>query len=263
MCAKRAIRRVLRAQQRLVVFREAPQRGDLCGETIRSRKLFFNPITEKYETLTGKQLPITVEGTQATPTPALAAQNSPGTGAAASPAMQATPAPSDILYIRTDAGRWVKSFEPIYRSREFWVAQLAPMAALLAFVGLRVRRARLSDLRAQQLLAWRREKSEALRMLRRSDVSEADALDAAVRCIQLETAMILGREPATLDAAEACASRQLDAQSAERVRSLFAARAELRYAGAARGAHAQTITSERRDEILETVKRFEEATAHV
>ena len=232
------------------------------------RWTYFDPIKEKYITLSGDQPQIIVEGqpqqqqpiaaNSANPANATAQPNATANPSAAI-AQQPTPAPSDILFIRTDSGKWGESFEPIYERRGFWLAQIAPLAALLGLIGFRVRSARLSDARAQRLAKWRHEKLEAQRILRRSDANEQDFLDAAVRSIQLGAAMTNGREPATIDAAEACATRAFDSEKAARVRELFSARAELRYAGVSSGA--QKISPERRANILKTINDFENADA--
>lgn len=242
---------------------------------------YFDPVKEKYVTLKGGGAPIEVEGrppvaTQQPTSPPVAgagtgtgagatAQPSPGADASpdAAPAARAAPATavatSDILYIRTDEARWGASFEPLYRRRGFWLAQLVPLGVLLGLAGLHLQRTRRGDMRAQQHAQWRRERIELAGTLRRGGVSEGDFLDAAVRAIQLDAAMTTGREPATVDAGEACAARTLDARTAERVRALFAERAELRYAGAARGA--REFPHDRREQILQTLESFEKAHA--
>lgn len=217
---------------------------------------YFDPIAEKYVTLTAGRMPITVEGQPAAaPSQPPVAQNSgSSSGAAAQPG--ATPAPSDILYIRTDPARWGESFEPNYRQRGFWLAQLAPLGALLAFIGFGVRRIRLGDVRARKLAEWRREKADAMRTARRGGASDAEFLEAAVRCVQLETAAQTGRDPATLDAPDAAALPGVNAETRSRLEALFSARAELRYAGAGGGGPA--LSRERRAEILETINRLEQ-----
>ena len=222
---------------------------------------YFDPSTEKYVTLSAGQTPITVEGQPAAaPSPVIAAQNNSAGSPSASPQPSATPAPSDILYIRTDGAHWGESFEPNYRGGAFWLAQLAPLAALLAFAGFQIRRIRQGDVRARKAAEWRREKADALRTVRRESTDDAEFFDAAVRCLQLETAIRTGREPATVDAAEAVGSRDLDSQTAARVHALFAARAEARYAGIGAGGH--TLSPERRAEILETISLFDRSRAH-
>ena len=218
---------------------------------------YFDPGTERYVMLTAGQTPVTVEGQPAqTPATAINAANPP-----AVPQPSATPAPSDILFICTDAAHWGEKFAPVYRERVFWLAQLAPLAALLAFAGIRIRRIRGSDSRARQIAEWRREKADALRTLRHADSDDAAFLDAAVRCFQLETAMTTGREPAAVDAAEAAAWHALDAETAARVQGIFAARAELRYAGI--GGRGQALSAARRAEILETINRFDQTRARI
>src|SRR2546421_3243362 len=103
-----------------------------------------------------------------------------------------------------------------------------------------------------------------LRILHRSGVGDPDFYDAAVRCIQLATAIAMHAEraPATIDATEACASRALDAETAARVQSLFNKHAELHYAGIS-SRPSQALSPERRAEVLQTIERFEHAKANV
>lgn len=225
------------------------------------RWTYFDPAKERFVTLSGEQTPIVVEGAPP-PTPAPITNNATQPAAPAnSQVAQATPPPSDILYIRTDAGNWGESFEPIYRSRIFWATQLAPMTALLAFLGLRVRQTRRGDIRAQRTLAWRKQKADAWRILHDSEKNDTEFLNAVTHWIQLDVAAKTGREPAFIDAATACASRKLNAETAARIEALFAAQAESRYAGTARGG--QVFSPAQREDTLKTLKDFEEADARV
>ncbi len=89
---------------------------------------FFDPVSEKYVTQTAERMTITTEGeklaTAATPAPS-------GTPPALVPGTAPVAAPSDILYLRTDAGGWSESLQPLFRRRTFWLAQTVPLAALL------------------------------------------------------------------------------------------------------------------------------------
>jgi len=116
---------------------------------------FFNPSSEKYETLESERLPLTVEGSSAAPTPAQVAAAAVPT---ATPAAAPTPKPNDIQYLRLDAGRWGVSFELAWHTRDFWLAQLLPFSALLALGGWQWRRVRLNDSASRRLASLRQAK---------------------------------------------------------------------------------------------------------
>jgi len=208
---------------------------------------YFDPIKEQYVTLTEKGWPIKVEGEfQAPAIPALAQQ---------------APAPNqpkpDIMYIRADSTGWGATFQPLYENRIFWETQGAPLAALLAFVGLQVARKRAADEHARRLEKLRKEKESALAAMQRRDVPESELYQAAARALRIEAAIQTGRAPDTLDGAEVAKARALNPQMAERVRRLFDRQAEAVYAGTYGGRSA--ATAQTRVEALETVKGYENA----
>lgn len=221
---------------------------------------YFDPSRKQYVTLTGDRIPISVEGFPSpSATPAMAnATNPTAPAVSASPTPQ--PRPNDILFIRTDPGRWGIAFEPLWQMRHFWLAQLLPLGALLGFCGWQWRQARLGDLQARRMATLRAAKAEAARLLHEDSTNPGAFYDAAVRVLQLETAIgsmrrKSDRDPATLDAEAVCAGHSLDPDTAAEVCKLFAAHDELRYAGA--GAQDGTITPERREHVLRILERFE------
>lgn len=221
---------------------------------------FFNPSSEKYETLESNRIPLTVEGTPAVaPTPAPVAVATPS----ATPAATPTPKASDIQYLRVDAGHWGVSFEPAWHSRTFWLLQLIPFTALLALTGWQCQRARNADGTARRLATLRHAKAEAVRILQNEKTPPGDFYDAAIRVLQLETALgCPDREPGTVDADMACASRLLDCETMEGVRRIFAAHDELRYAGAgAWGASSASVEPDRRAMVLQILEQFEKSHA--
>ncbi len=226
---------------------------------------YFDPSREKYVTLTGERIPVSVQGSAtASPTPEAAATASGPAPTAASHSPAATPAPkvNDIFFIRTDGSRWGVTFQPEWRTRRFWLAQLAPLAALLAWGGWQARRTRLGNLRARRLAALRQAKAEAARVLRQGDATPQAFYDAAVQVFQLEAALGLAAErvPGTLDAEAVCAARPLDAETALAIRDLFAAHDRARYAGAG-GGGSEGIAPERRERVLEILEKFEKSHA--
>ncbi len=216
---------------------------------------YFDPLTEKYVTLLGKPIPIAVEGQVPTPSAGVAAAATP----AASP--RDNPAPkNDILYIRTGSAHWGESFVALYRRPVFWIAQFAPLMALIGFVGVQKSRARQRDLATRRSIELRREKAELLKKAGR-EASEAAFLETVTRIFKLDTALQLGRDPNLLDVHEICAARNLDEETAAHVQEIFDEHSEWHYAGSAKGTG--MISPKRRGEILEVVRRFEHAPANV
>lgn len=212
---------------------------------------FFDPVKEKYVTLQSEPKPIVVEG------PAAAASNTAvAKNASPSPTPAPTAAPSDILHIRTDAGVSWNSFNSLHHSRQFWLIQLLPLTGLLAFTAFRFHRARRGDAGAVAQAARRREKQALQARLKDPGLPRAEFLDCAVRLIQTEAAR--GHQlPSGIEASEAIGSRSLDPVIAQGIRTLFEARAELRYGGSSAGA--APIAATEREAFLKTVEAFEHA----
>jgi len=217
---------------------------------------YFDPVAEKYVTLTDKGVPIKIEGQPQTAAVPVAAATPQGTPSLNPPPANHSGAP-DISYIRADSAGWGATFQPLYENRIFWAAQGAPLLALLAFIGIESARKRAADEQARRLAQWRREKETALAAMRRRDVPEGELYEAAARALRLEAAMQTGRDPETLDGAEVTGARAMDPELAERVRRLFDQQAEVLYAGTAGGRRA--ASAETRAEALDTVKGYENA----
>jgi hypothetical protein len=216
---------------------------------------FFNPSTEKYETLRGDRLALTVEGAAApSPTPALVAA-----ATVATPTPAATPQPSDIQYIQLDPGTWGASFEPVWRTRRFWLVQLLPLSALLGLGGWQWWRTKGTGEAARRGASLRRARQIALNALSREKIPTGDFYDAVIRVLQIETVLRDGtlREPSTVDAETAC--RSLDYETAEAVRRLFATHDQWRYAGVGSGNEAPAIYPDQRQQALETLQQFEKS----
>lgn len=217
--------------------------------------VFFNPSSERYETLTGAPIALVVSGTSvtATPAPAIVA------AAAASP----TPAPRDIQYLRMDPGAPVAGFDPVWRTPGFWAVQGLALVAWLGLGGWQWRRTKLADGQLRRAARLRQAREEASRVLQGAETSAPDFYDAAVRVLQLETALgrlPAGGEPGAVDAETACASRALDCETAEGVRRIFAAHDELRYAGAGAGSGA-SVYPDQREQVLQILAQFEKSHA--
>src|SRR6202011_3857356 len=106
---------------------------------------YFDPVKENYVTLRSNPVPIQVEGGVA---PSASAATAPAAAATPTATVAVTSAPTakpqDILYQMSDLRR-VRSFTPIYARPAFWTAQLAPLALLLAFVGWKIRQAKIAN----------------------------------------------------------------------------------------------------------------------
>ena len=217
--------------------------------------VYFDPAAEKYVALSSEPEKLVVEGGVPPPAPVAAVRAEPETKAPATPESAAA---NDILGIRYDAGRGRHSFEPLYSSRGFLLAQAVPLAGLLALLFIKLRR---NDADAKRAAAWKREKVDLRAKLRGAGLSEQEFLEAAARVIQLDTALATGRPAESVDAAAARASRCLDPETAAGLERLFSARAELLYAGISGGSE-QLSADERRD-FLATLDKFERSLARV
>lgn len=218
---------------------------------------YFNPSTEKYETLKSGRIALTVEGTLPAPPPVNAV--------AAAQAAPAAPPPrpsSDIQYLRTDMGSAVGGLGPVWQARGFWAVQGLAACAFAAFGGAQWWRGRARDGARRRAAKLRREREKALATLHREAATAPEFFTAAIRAIQITTALARRLpeplEPATVDADAACASRELDCETAEGVRRIFAAHDELRYAGSRA---AGPIAADQRARVLQILEQFE--TCHV
>src|SRR5437764_8238800 len=146
---------------------------------------YFDPIKEQYATLRSEPVSIQVEGSAA-PAPTAAAAPSTAAPSATAATAAATPAakPQDILYQMNDLGR-VRSFAPIYEQRFFWVVQFAPLLLLFAFMGWKIRQAKIDNRDARRVAALQHESAELLRKLRRSELSPQEYFSNASRVVRV------------------------------------------------------------------------------
>jgi hypothetical protein len=182
---------------------------------------------------------------------------------ATAPSSTPAPTPRGIQYLRVDPGATVAGFSPVWRTSGFWATQALPLAALLALGGWQWRRTRLADGQLRRAARLRQAREEAARVLQQTDASAPKFYEAAIRILQLETALgrlPVGGEPGAVDAEAACASRSLDCETAEGVRCLFAAHDELRYAGVGAGSGA-TVYPDQREQVLQILAQFEKSHA--
>jgi hypothetical protein len=218
---------------------------------------YFDPDSGKYAALRAGGAPIEVTGAPIAP-PVVTSIKAPAANADASaaPGPPRTPAATDILGNRYDLGKTVKSFALPHESRAFLLAQSAPAILLLGSLIWRLRR---TDASARRVAQLRRKKADLAREMRNADSIEP-FLEAAARWVQVDTALVTGRPEHGVDATAARNSRSLDAETAKAIDELFAARAELLYAGAGHGGPA-TFAHEDRSKWLRALDRFEKAHA--
>lgn len=221
------------------------------------RFTFFDPLKEQYVTLKTDALPIKVEGGSM---PSVAAAGPSATAAparttpatSAEPPVAATPAPQDILYQVTEWPARPGSFVPLYRSNIFLGAQLLPLAALLGYVGWKLRQRRLLDREARRTAALHHEANDLVRALKRDGVSPQEYYTRASQAIRVKTALALKIDPNVVDLDDVIAAFHLDEASRNRLQRLFEQTDELKYSGGGNGT--QTIAPEQRRETLELIE---------
>ena len=212
---------------------------------------YFDPVKENYVTLRSDPVPIQVEGTAAPATSTAAAPTPASTAATPTATVAVTPAttakPQDILYQLTDIGR-VRSFTPIYARPAFWVAQLAAFILLLAFVGWKIRQAKIDNREAQRATALQQESNELLRKLRRTELSPQEYFSNASRVVRVKTALARNINPNAVDAETAAKAFGLGENESAQLRTLFDRADELRFSGSGNGA--TKISNDEREEVL-------------
>src|SRR5437764_7679206 len=209
---------------------------------------YFDPIKEQYATLRSEPVSIQVEGSAA-PAPTAAAAPSTAAPSATAATAAATPAakPQDILYQMNDLGR-VRSFAPIYEQRFFWVVQFAPLLLLFAFMGWKIRQAKIDNRDARRVAALQHESAELLRKLRRSELSPQEYFSNASRVVRVNTALARNISPNAVDAETAANAFGLSENERAQLRTLFERNDELRFSGGGNGAG--KISNDERDEVL-------------
>src|SRR5438477_12252155 len=126
---------------------------------------YFDPVKEKYITLESQAVPLVVEG-NGPAGPAIAAAT-PKAPTAPNSQGATSPQPPQLLPLLRERGKIVHSFAPLYTQKEFWMAQVFPLAIAIGLAGWRIRRVRRSNLAAMRAAGFQRETDELLRKLRR------------------------------------------------------------------------------------------------
>lgn len=208
---------------------------------------FFDPTKDKYVTLQSEAVPLVVEGGTA-PTIAAAAP-APSPSATAN-----TTTAREILPQYAERGPIVHSFAPLYATREFWLAQLIPLAAVAAIGGTRFRRARRLARAGDRHATWLRQAEEGTRRLQREKLGSRDYFAEAAHIVQLRTAARLKIEPATVDAKLAADAFALEDDRRQQVAQLFAQSDELRYSGGSGNGAEGGPSSEERTRTLSLIE---------
>jgi len=209
---------------------------------------YFDPVKEKYVTLESQAVPLVVEG-NGPAGPAIAAAT-PKAPTAPNSQGATSPQPPQLLPLLRERGKIVHSFAPLYTQKEFWMAQVFPLAIAIGLAGWRIRRVRRSNLAAMRAAGFQRETDELLRKLRRDVLPPPEYFSDASRVVQLKTALKQNIEPGAVDADTAARVFALDAERSERMRRLFAISDELRYSGKANG----SVSPDHRREALELIE---------
>jgi BatD DUF11 like domain len=200
---------------------------------------YFDPLKEKYVTLSSEAVPVTVMG-NAVPSPSAAV------AAAPTAAPKPVSGSQEILQQIPEPGKIVTTFAPLWARKEFWLAQFIPLLVVCGLAGWKIRTAHAANRAELRAAEFRREADELLRSLRRENLSPAQYFFDASRVVQLKTALKTNVAPATVDAERASRAFALDESRAEQLRQLFSTNDELRYSGAANGA----VSPERRKQAL-------------
>jgi hypothetical protein len=204
---------------------------------------YFDPLKDKYVTLRSEAAPLVVTG-NVVPSSSVAATTAPVVSS--KPATNA----QEILQQIPEQGKIVETFAPLWTRREFWLAQVVPLALALGLGIGKIRGARVANRAALRAAALRREADELLRNLRRDDLPPQQYFFEASRVVQLKTALKANVEPGTVDAESASRAFALDEEHRDQLRRLFATNDELRYSGSANG----SVSAERREQALKLVE---------
>ena len=209
---------------------------------------YFDPSKEQYVTLRSEPIPVRVEGGAAPrPTPAPATR-APSSGPSAAPRMATQ---QEILHQLTELPPAAQSFTPLFARRNFWLAQLIPLLALLGFIAWKMRAAHLNNREALRREALQHEAAAVQRSLRREDVSPEEYFSRASRAVQLKTALLQNVDPNSVDAEVAASAFRMDEATRARLRRLFEKSDEARYSGGGNGI--RMLPPETRSEVLELI----------
>ena len=214
---------------------------------------YFDPLGDKYVSLKSDRIPVHVEGEPLAAQGTTAAAPAGATPQPSPSSPQVTARPGEILEQLDERKKAAQTFAPLFERREFWLAQIAPLLALLGLLGWKIRRAARRNEKALRVAAWQREIGDLRRKLRR-DAGSADFFADASRILQIRTALKTGSDPETVSAADAGRILNTDDQMRDQIREIFDRRDELLYSGAANGS--ASLAADERDPILHLVEEL-------
>jgi hypothetical protein len=220
---------------------------------------YFDPTKEQYVTLRSEPIAITVQGTGPATNVTTGQPGSPppATAARANSPAPATSKPQDILYQLTDRPTTAELFAPLYTRPVFWIAQLMPLLALIAFAGWKIRQTRIDNREARRIAALQHEAAGLMHKLRRNAAPPAEYYAEASRVVRLKTALASGSggiNPNVVDAETAADTFKLNNDSRDQLRRLFEQSDEWQYSGTHNGP--ATISPENRREVLELIENL-------
>jgi hypothetical protein len=218
---------------------------------------YFDPVKEHYVTLRSEPVAITVQGGTAPATQNVASAPSAAPSVAPAAAPQRTEKPQDILYQLTERQGRTESFAPLYTRPVFWTTQLAPLVALIGFVGWKVRQRRIDDRDAQRVAALQHEATELMHKLRRDTAPPGEYYAEASRFVRLKTALASrggGVDPNNVDAETAADTFKLNSDFRDQLRRLFEQSDEWQYSGAHNGP--ASVSPENRREVLHLIENL-------
>ena len=209
---------------------------------------FFDPKTEKYVTRRSEPQALTIEGAAAVAS--VPAQPEKESAPVVPEPEKPEPKPAvDLLGLRYELGT-VETFAPVFKRREFWLAQGIPALGLLALVTARLmrrdpHRSRHGRLERQRNEIWKRA---------RTDQNPVDFWEHAARVVQLDTAIVAGVDPGSVDLDVVNRTRAFDAETKAGIEEIFERRGALLFAG--RASSEGQILPEHRRRILESLEKL-------
>jgi hypothetical protein len=139
--------------------------------------------------------------------------------------------------------------------KTFWIGQLVPLLALLAFGAWKARQARRQNRAAIRAEELQREAADLLRKLRHDGASSEEYYANASRAVQIKTALMTAADPNSIDVETVERAFRLDENARARLRQLFERSDELRYSG---GVHngSDSISPEQQRDVLDLIENL-------
>ncbi len=204
---------------------------------------YFDPVKEQYVTLRAKPEPLVVIG-EPVVAPAPTPEANPANSAVPTPAPGAKAA--GLAGLRYEEGAR-GTFTPVHRQTGFWIANAA--AGLVVLGSLAGRGLRRSPAAARKA-ALRRERDDLWSKVR---ASGDNFYEHAVRLAQVQTALVNGADPASVDAGTARRAAKSE-EIAAGIAAIFDAHGERLYAGS--GTVRAEVSAAERERAIQTLQEF-------